>query len=418
MVYMAKAVFVEGLKGGVGKTTVAVNMARKFSEHGKTALIDADIDSSNFRDVIPVEDGEQINIDIESGWKFEPYDWDGIEVFSMSLLTDMRKTVSMSGDRYSRIVNDVVTESKWGDIDFYVVDIPAGHGDIWRTLMEVFADYMTGSVVVMQPSAHTDAHRVLRMHEINEIPVVGVVENMAYFECPECESRSEVMGKPKIEEIADEYGVDALGQIPLSMDIRYGIEEGEPIFDDEFMKPVENAVDKVISMESDEVGILGKIRQKIVKMGRKKMAKVVGALINYSNKNIDISGFRNRYGFTGGKPINLIIVDEEGKELLGYQMILKGDTLKVIGNERKMMQPEVEIEMDFATLSRIIMGEKKLSSGKTMDYDVWDAYLQGDARVYGTGHTGWATELVKIMGSEEVTSPIRDKYSDVLEKMI
>jgi len=165
---LPKTCCIASVKGGVGKTLVSINIAHKLAEMGhKVGLIDADLDNSNFA-VFTRASGE---IGIEPGQKFRPYVWDGVQVFSMSLIAGREKGVSMTGDRYIQILDDVIEQSKW-DVDYFVVDLPAGSSDVFRVCMELFGDWLVGNVIVTQPVLADATRRTLNLHRYLEIPVL------------------------------------------------------------------------------------------------------------------------------------------------------------------------------------------------------------------------------------------------------
>lgn len=387
-------------------------MSWELSKDGNVCLIDADLDSSNFHDLVPIE--EEVSTTSEK--EFEPAKWsDNIKVFSMSLLTDPEKSVSMSGDRYGQIINDAVTHSDWGDIDYYVVDLPAGASNVFTRVLEAFSDVLVGSVIVTHPAAETDAHRVIRLHDMDDVPILGLIENMSYFECPECETNWDVFGDSHVEDISEQYDVPVLGEIPLSTKIMEGVEEGDPVLPEELNDPIIEAADKVEEASSEEIGFLSKIKQRAKSIGREKLTNVVVDLLKATNKEINLSNYMKEYDFSGGKPINLIITNEDrSKEVVGAQLIAQDNKLKI---KKDPDEPEAEIELDPTTLARIILGKKEVND-REISYSATDAWLNGDSRVFGSSTTPWAIDLIKLIDNEEVTEKIKEKYGKALKKLI
>lgn len=397
-----KAVIVTAIKGGTGKTLVSLNLSKRLSEKGKTGLIDADIDSSNFSEFTGSNGSMEIN---EEKKTFIPYSWDGVEVFSMSLLTDDEKSVSMTGDRYSQILRDAVENTEWSNLDYLVVDLPSGAGDIFRETIYLLGDDLIGGIIVVIPSCVVDAKRVIRLHQINEIPILGIIENMSWFECSNCKEKYNIFGKTMGEELANETGVPFFGRIPLSTTIMDGVTKGSPVFNDVLSEPIFKAVNSII--EAKKTGLLTKLRRGITDIIKKEIEKLIVTLVVTINKTINISAMQQKYGYTEKKPFEFIITDRTGEKVItrakmrldeGKLVVLKGDII-----------PSFQVVTDISTVARIAYGSKKVD-GKLIPYDAFDAWLNGDIRVYGKGTTTRAVQLARKLFNDEVIIGIRDKF--------
>lgn len=404
-----KAVIVTAIKGGTGKTLVSLNLAKRLSEKGKTGLVDADIDSSNFSEFTGSDGMMEIN---ESRKTFIPYSWDGVEVFSMSLLADDEKSVSMTGDRYSQILKDAIENTEWSDLDYLVVDLPSGAGDIFRETVYLLGDDLVGGIIVVIPSCVVDAKRVIRLHQINEIPILGLIENMSWFECDKCGEKYNIFGETMSEKLANETGVPFLGRIPLSTSIMEGVTSGNPIFDDSLSEPIIRAVDNVV--RAKKTGLLSKLRRGVSDAVKGQIEKLIVTLVVTINRTIDISAMQQKYGYTEKRPFEFIITDRTGEKVItrakmrldeGKLVVLKGD-----------VKPDFQVVTDVSTVARIAYGAKNVE-GKLIPYDAFDAWLNGDIRVYGKGTTTRAVQLARKLFNDEVIIGIRDRFP-ILKKFL
>lgn len=404
-----KACGIAAVKGGVGKSLISINLAKKLSEFGRTALVDVDVDNSSFLQF----SGVKGQIETTKDHQFRPYNWEGIQVFSMSLLAGGERSVSMPGDRYVQIIDDVIERSLW-DSDFYVYDLPGSSSDIFRSVMELSAEYLVGNIIICQPSMVHATKKILNLHEYLEIPVLGLIENMSYFKAGAIKYYP--FGKSTVDEIAKEYGLEVLGKIPLSREISEGIANGNPLFKGEALKPIEVACEKIMTSEIQRPGFLTRIKEKVTGALKTEIEKVLAGVIIGLNKSFDISGMSTRTGFTEQKPFLFVITDESGtKEITRVGLRVTGDSIKVLRNPEDL---DFQIATDFTTLARMIMGKAKRKGGYH-SFDSWDAYLNGDLRAYGLGHLPRAVKVFReIFGDEEVMKPIRENYQRILERWL
>jgi ATP-binding protein involved in chromosome partitioning len=220
---------VASTKGGVGKSTVAVNLALAMRDQGwQAGLLDADI----FGPSVPAMLGIQEVPRFVGGDTILPVEARGLQVMSIGFLISATEPVIWRGPRVFGAVRQFLKGVQWHDLDYLVVDLPPGTGDAPLTLAQQVP--LSGVVVVTTPQeiALADVRRGIQMFRSIEVPVLGVVENMSYFLCPDNGKAYNIFGSGGGQRIADEFQLPLLGQVPLEPSIREGGDQGKPAIDD------------------------------------------------------------------------------------------------------------------------------------------------------------------------------------------
>ncbi len=213
-------------KGGVGKSTTAVNLALGLAANGlTTGLLDADIYGPSMPRMLGVTEKPES----ADGKMLKPIERYGLKTMSIGYIVAEDTPMIWRGPMVSSALEQMLRDVLWGELDVLVVDMPPGTGDAQLTLAQRVA--LAGAVIVSTPQdiALVDARKGLNMFRKVAVPVLGIVENMSYFLCPKCGERSEIFGHGGAREEADKLGVPFLGEIPLHLDIRTTSDSGHPI---------------------------------------------------------------------------------------------------------------------------------------------------------------------------------------------
>ena len=220
-------------KGGVGKSTVAANLAIALAQQGKrVGLLDADIHGPSMPKMFHTEDCRPVSVEEDGRTLIEPIEQYGVKMLSIGFFVDPAQAVIWRGGMASNALKQLIQDAHWGELDYFLIDLPPGTSDVHLTL--VSALQLTGAIVVTtpQPVALVDARKgvdMFRNEKIN-VPVLGIIENMAWFTPAELpENRYYIFGRDGGKRLAEELGVPLLGQIPLVQSIREGGDEGTPI---------------------------------------------------------------------------------------------------------------------------------------------------------------------------------------------
>ena len=218
-------------KGGVGKSTVAVNVAVALAQAGaKVGLIDADIYGPNAPTMLGLADAQVMVSKGPQGDILEPAFNHGVKLVSMGFLIDPDQPVIWRGPMLNGIIRQFLYQTQWGDLDYLIVDMPPGTGDAQLTLAQAVP--MAGAVIVTTPQtvALLDSRRGLKMFQQMGVPVLGIVENMSYFIPPDLPDRQyDIFGSEGGAKAAQELGVPLLGCVPLEIPLRQGGDRGVPI---------------------------------------------------------------------------------------------------------------------------------------------------------------------------------------------
>jgi ATP-binding protein involved in chromosome partitioning len=213
-------------KGGVGKTTIAVNLALALSKLGhRTGLLDADVYGPN----VPLMLGTTATPRVIGENRIEPLEAFGVRVLSVGMLNPGDKPLVWRGPMLHSIIRQFLQQVEWGELDYLVVDLPPGTGDVAISLIQTVP--LTGAIVVSTPSdvSLQDARKAIEMFRQVKVEIAGIVENMSFFTCPHCGKEIDIFSTGGVERTAKQFGIPYLGAVELDPEIRKGGDTGHPV---------------------------------------------------------------------------------------------------------------------------------------------------------------------------------------------
>jgi len=241
-------------KGGVGKSTVSANLAVALARLGdgqRVGLMDADIYGPNIPRMMGVDQKPEVR-----GGKIQPLEAHGVKLMSLALIVERDAPAIWRGPIIMKVIQQFVKDVDWGELDYFLVDLPPGTGDAQLSLAQTV--HIRAAIIVTTPQevAVGDSLRGAKMFERVGVPVLGVVENMSYFVCPHCGERTEVFRAGGGTRLADELGVPLLGQVPLQAQLADLADTGRPVVAADPGSPAAQALEAVARRVSDALAAL------------------------------------------------------------------------------------------------------------------------------------------------------------------
>ena len=222
---------VSSAKGGVGKSTLTINLAATLAKKGcKVGILDADIYGPSVPTMMDVEGYVPKSIKVNGESKIEPIESYGVKIMSIGFFTKLDQAVVWRGPMASKALNQMIFDTNWGELDFLFLDLPPGTGDIHLSIVQSLP--ITGSIIISTPQnvALADARRGIKMFQQDNIsvPILGLVENMAYFKTDDSNEKHYIFGEAGVKYLSKDLNINFLGEIPLFKSLREASDFGRP----------------------------------------------------------------------------------------------------------------------------------------------------------------------------------------------
>ena len=222
---------VSSAKGGVGKSTLTINLAATLAKKGcKVGILDADIYGPSVPTMMDVEGYVPKSIKVNGESKIEPIESYGVKIMSIGFFTKLDQAVVWRGPMASKALNQMIFDTNWGELDFLFLDLPPGTGDIHLSIVQSLP--ITGSIIISTPQnvALADARRGIKMFQQDNIsvPILGLVENMAYFKTDDSDEKHYIFGEAGVKYLSKDLNINFLGEIPLFKSLREASDFGRP----------------------------------------------------------------------------------------------------------------------------------------------------------------------------------------------
>jgi ATP-binding protein involved in chromosome partitioning len=239
-------------KGGVGKSTTSVNLALALLKKGaRVGLLDADVYGPNLPQMLGISGQPEVTDDK----KMIPVEAHGLRVISMGMLVPPDQPVIWRGPMLHGAMQQFMRDVQWGELDYLVVDLPPGTGDVALSLSQSVP--VAGAVVVTTPQgvSISDVRKAVQMFRQLNIPILGAVENMSYFACPHCGERTDIFGQGGGRRMAEDMGIPFLGEVPIDTRVRSGGDEGKPIVAEAPDAPAAQAFEAVAGKVAAQISV-------------------------------------------------------------------------------------------------------------------------------------------------------------------